>query len=81
MNALSTPIGASRQTGQWPDGAAFSGDEYCPIAEAKISVLDWGFTRSDVCYDVVHVKDGAFFRRSHQPVFGLDEGAADADLL
>ena len=62
MNELSTPFGASCRTGQWPDGAAFSVDKYCPIAEAKISVLDWGFTRSDVCYDVVHVKDGAFFR-------------------
>jgi branched-chain amino acid aminotransferase len=62
MNELSASIGASRRTDQWPDGAAFSGDEYCPIAEAKILVLDWGFTRSDVCYDVVHVKGGTFFR-------------------
>ena len=33
-----------------------------PVSEAKISVLDWGLTRSDITYDVVHVCDGAFFR-------------------
>lgn len=43
-------------------GAAFVGGVYVPIAEAKISVLDWGFTRSDVTYDVVHARDGGFFR-------------------
>jgi branched-chain amino acid aminotransferase len=43
-------------------GAAFCDDRFVPIAEAKISVLDWGFTRSDVTYDVVHVKNGSFFR-------------------
>jgi branched-chain amino acid aminotransferase len=62
MNELLKPVGANRRTGQWPEGAAFADGNYCPIAEAKISVLDWGFTRSDVCYDVVHVKGGAFFR-------------------
>jgi branched-chain amino acid aminotransferase len=43
-------------------GAAFVGGAYVPAADAKISVLDWGFTRSDVTYDVVHVRDGGFFR-------------------
>jgi branched-chain amino acid aminotransferase len=43
-------------------GAAFVGGAYVPASEAKISVLDWGFTRSDVTYDVVHVRDGGFFR-------------------
>lgn len=62
MNELSGVARDSRRTGQWPDGAAFVDGAYCPISEAKISVLDWGFTRSDVCYDVVHVKGGAFFR-------------------
>ena len=33
-----------------------------PVSEAKISVFDWGLTRSDITYDVVHVWDGAFFR-------------------
>ncbi len=43
-------------------GAAFTQDGYVPIADAKISVLDWGFTRSDCTYDVVHVVKGGFFR-------------------
>ena len=33
-----------------------------PIGEAKISIVDTGFSRSDVTYDVVGVWDGAFFR-------------------
>ena len=43
-------------------GAAWMGGEIIPISEAKISVLDWGLTRSDITYDVVHVWNGAFFR-------------------
>jgi branched-chain amino acid aminotransferase len=44
------------------DGAAWMGGEILPIAEAKISVLDWGLTHSDITYDVVPVWGGAFFR-------------------
>jgi branched-chain amino acid aminotransferase len=43
-------------------GAAFAYGEYVPIDEARISILDTGFLRSDVAYDVVAVWDGAFFR-------------------
>jgi branched-chain amino acid aminotransferase len=43
-------------------GAAYSEDGYVPASQAKISVLDWGFTRSDCTYDVVHVFKGGFFR-------------------
>ena len=43
-------------------GVAYIDGRFRPIAEAKISVLDWGFSRSDVTYDVVAVVDGAFFR-------------------
>jgi len=44
------------------DGAAFVDGEYVPIADARLPLLDWGFTRSDVTYDVVHVWKGSFFR-------------------
>ena len=44
------------------DGAAFIGGEIVPISQASIPILDWGFTRSDVTYDVVHVWHGSFFR-------------------
>jgi branched-chain amino acid aminotransferase len=47
---------------RFANGAAFTQDGYVPIADAKISVLDWGFTRSDCTYDVVHVVKGGFFR-------------------
>ncbi len=43
-------------------GVAYIDGRYCPIDEAKISVLDWGFLRSDATYDVVHVWDDRFFR-------------------
>ncbi len=46
----------------YASGAAFTQDGFVPIADAKISILDWGFTRSDVTYDVVHVFGGSFFR-------------------
>jgi branched-chain amino acid aminotransferase len=43
-------------------GAAWMERQIIPIKDAKISVTDWGLTRSDITYDVVHVWDGAFFR-------------------
>lgn len=43
-------------------GIAFVGGAYVPLAEATIPLMDRGFTRSDVTYDVVHVWKGAFFR-------------------
>lgn len=46
----------------WPAGAAWINGRYCPVQEAAISVLDLGVTRSDACYDVVHVWDGRFYR-------------------
>ena len=43
-------------------GSAFVDGEFCPIGEARIPLLDLGFTRSDATYDVVHVWNGRFFR-------------------
>jgi branched-chain amino acid aminotransferase len=43
-------------------GAAYIDGHYVPIGEARVSILDVGFSRSDVTYDVVAVWDGAFFR-------------------
>ena len=43
-------------------GAAWIEGAIVPISEAKIGVTDWGLTRSDITYDVVHVWEGAFFR-------------------
>lgn len=46
----------------YPHGVAFMDGQYLPMAEAKISVLDWGFLHSDATYDTVHVWNGSFFR-------------------
>ncbi|MCP4981622.1 MAG: branched-chain amino acid transferase [Gammaproteobacteria bacterium] len=43
-------------------GIAFIDDEYVPVAEARIPVLDWGFLHSDATYDVAHTWHGRFFR-------------------
>jgi len=43
-------------------GAAFINDQYLPVAEASVPVLDWGFLHSDATYDVAHVWRGRFFR-------------------
>lgn len=43
-------------------GCAWIDGNYVPIAEANIPILDSGFVRSDVTYDVVAVWEGAFFR-------------------
>ena len=46
----------------WPAGAAWIDGRYCPIEDAKISVLDLGLVRSDCSYDVVHVWRGRFYQ-------------------
>ena len=74
-------------------GVAFCDGRYVPVGEARISVLDWGFARSDVTYDVVHVWKGRFFRlEDHLDRFerscrlmrldpGLDRGALREVLM
>lgn len=47
---------------KFPQGVAYVDGQVVPIAEAKISLLDWGFLHSDATYDVVHVWQGQFFR-------------------
>lgn len=48
--------------GIYPKGAAWAEGRIVPIEEARIPITDWGFTHSDVTYDVVHVWKGKFFR-------------------
>ena len=43
-------------------GCAWIQGDFVPIGDAKIPLLDVGFSRSDVTYDVVAVWDGKFFR-------------------
>ncbi|MGH2910389.1 MAG: aminotransferase class IV [Solirubrobacteraceae bacterium] len=58
----SVPEGPESSSRPFADGAAYVDDRIVPIAEATISILDTGFSRSDVTYDVVAVWGGAFFR-------------------
>ena len=44
------------------DGCAYIEGAYVPIAEARIPIIDAGFNRSDLTYDVVAVWNGRFFR-------------------
>lgn len=46
----------------YAEGAAWVDGECVPVGEAKVSIVDTGFSRSDVTYDVVAVWGGAFFR-------------------
>jgi len=46
----------------FPPGIAYIDNDFCPLSEARISILDWGFLRSDATYDVVHVWRRRFFR-------------------
>jgi branched-chain amino acid aminotransferase len=43
-------------------GCAYIEGQYLPIGEACIPILDTGFLRSDLTYDVVAVWNGKFFR-------------------
>ena len=55
---------------RYEGGIAFIDDAYWPIEEAKISILDFGFLRSDANQDTISVWDGAFFRLDdHQQRF------------
>ena len=46
----------------FPQGSAWIDGKFISLDEAKISILDWGFLRSDATYDVVHVWKERFFR-------------------
>jgi branched-chain amino acid aminotransferase len=62
---MTTSSQATTQTGTedaFAAGCAWIEGEYVPIAEARIPILDAGFVRSDLTYDVVAVWDGSFFR-------------------
>lgn len=43
-------------------GIAWVGQDYVPVADAKIPLLDQGFLHSDLTYDVPAIWDGRFFR-------------------
>lgn len=52
----------SEDRNQFSAGCAWIEGQYVPIAEARIPILDTGFARSDLTYDVAAVWKGRFFR-------------------
>lgn len=56
------PLPPAPECGRFDGGCAFVEGAYVPLSEAKISLFDWGFTRSDATYDVASTWGGAFFR-------------------
>lgn len=50
------------EAGALAQGAAWIDGRVLPVREAAIPILDTGFVRSDLTYDVVSVWQGAFFR-------------------
>ena len=62
---MKTVTTESEQAAATTEGVANVDGEFVPVEQASISVLDFGFTRSDVTYDVVHVWEGSFFRLEH----------------
>jgi branched-subunit amino acid aminotransferase/4-amino-4-deoxychorismate lyase len=73
---------------QFAAGAAYVDGRVTPLAQASIPLTDYGYRRSDVTYDVVSVRNGAFFRlddhiarfRSSMQALRLDPGLSDADI-
>jgi branched-chain amino acid aminotransferase len=63
------------------DGAGFVDGHIVPIEDARIPIVDVGFSRSDVTYDVVAVWDGGFFRLDdHLDRFGRSCQALHLEL-
>ena len=62
MSIAEANINESQDAALYSLGVAFNGTEIVPIQEARIPIIDMGFLHSDVCYDVVSVWKGSFFR-------------------
>jgi branched-chain amino acid aminotransferase len=62
MSIKEASIKEDQDAGLYSLGAAFNGAEIVPVLEARIPIIDMGFLHSDVCYDVVSVWKGSFFR-------------------
>jgi len=58
-------------------GVAWIEGNLCPLAEARIPILDQGFLHSDLTYDVPAVWDGRFFRLDDH----LDRLAASCEKM
>ncbi len=55
-------IQEQQETVDYSLGIAFNGTDIVSILDARMPIIDMGFLHSDVCYDVVSVWNGSFFR-------------------
>jgi branched-chain amino acid aminotransferase len=60
--SMTSPEQAVAVPSPFAAGCAWIDGQYVPIGEARIPILDTGFVRSDLTYDVVAVWEGRFFR-------------------
>ena len=61
---MSRPLCAAlnASSNKYAKGIAWVQNEYTPLAEARVPLLDQGFMHSDLTYDVPSVWDGRYFR-------------------
>jgi branched-chain amino acid aminotransferase len=59
---LNVPDYLGPENADFSRALAYIDGAYVPLADAKISVRDFGLTHADVTYDVLHVWKGSFFR-------------------
>jgi branched-subunit amino acid aminotransferase/4-amino-4-deoxychorismate lyase len=62
MDDVAASPGGEQDDNPFAAGCAWIEGAYVPIGEARIPLLDTGFVRSDLTYDVAAVWDGRFFR-------------------
>ncbi len=60
--SLHVPDYLGVENADYSRAVAYVDGEFVPYLDAKISIRDFGLTRADVTYDVVHTWKGAFFR-------------------
>ena len=60
-------------------GAAYVDGRFCPIEEARISLLDRGFLRSDACQETISAWDWVVFPApgSPRPFSAIHRSASD----
>ncbi len=61
-------------------GVAFIEGEHVKAEDAKLSIFDMGFTRSDVVYDVVSSWKSLFFRLDDRTLSNGKPGAITSEL-
>lgn len=57
-----TKAGQADSSAGFGGGFGFIDGAYMPVSEMRLPVTDMGFQLGDMCYDAIHVHDGAFFR-------------------